>query len=91
MAAYGASKAGVVNFTRVLAKELASHRIRVNSVLPGGMVTPGMPAGGRDGPAIPLGHRAHPDEVARGALFLLSELAAYMTGAELVIDGGYRL
>jgi NAD(P)-dependent dehydrogenase (short-subunit alcohol dehydrogenase family) len=91
MAAYGASKAGVVNFTRVLAKELARHRIRVNSLLPGGMVTPGMPSGGRDGSAIPLGHRAHPDEVARGALFLLSELSAYMTGAEVVIDGGYRL
>jgi NAD(P)-dependent dehydrogenase (short-subunit alcohol dehydrogenase family) len=91
MAAYGASKAGVINFTRVLAKEVASHGIRVNSVLPGGMVTPGVGDAGRDGSAIPLGHRAHPDEVARGVIFLLSGLAAYVTGAEIVIDGGYRL
>jgi NAD(P)-dependent dehydrogenase (short-subunit alcohol dehydrogenase family) len=91
LAAYGATKAGVGKLTHMLAKSLARHQIRVNTVLPGGMVTPGVGDRGRSASDIPLGHRADPDEVARGVLFLASDLAAYMTGAELVIDGGYRL
>jgi 2-deoxy-D-gluconate 3-dehydrogenase len=90
LAAYGASKAGMLNFTKVLARSLAPHRIRVNALLPGGMETPGVAdfGGRRAGTDIPLGHRAHPDEVARGALFLASDLAEYITGVDLLVDGG---
>jgi NAD(P)-dependent dehydrogenase (short-subunit alcohol dehydrogenase family) len=90
--AYGASKAGVVNATRSLAKALAPHRIRVNAVLPGGMETPGVQGTQRrQGSDIPLGRRADPDEVATAVLFLASPLAGYVTGAELVVDGGATL
>ena len=93
LVAYGASKAGVVNATRSLAKALAPSGIRVNAVLPGGMETPGVMdnAGRRTGADIPLGHRAHPGEVALAVLFLASDLACYVTGAELVVDGGAAL
>ena len=89
LVAYGASKAGVANATRTLAKSLASAGIRVNAVLPGGMETPGVMGTPRRGGAdIPLGRRAHPGEVALAVLFLASDLACYVTGAELVVDGG---
>ena len=92
LVAYGASKAGVVNATRTLAKSLASAGIRVNAILPGGMETPGvMNTPRRSGADIPLGHRAHPGEVALAVLFLASDLACYVTGAELVVDGGATL
>jgi 2-deoxy-D-gluconate 3-dehydrogenase len=90
---YGASKAGVVNATKTLAKALAPSGIRVNVVLPGGMETPGVMdvSERRSGADIPLGHRAHPGEVALAILFLVSDLACYITGAELVVDGGAAL
>jgi 2-deoxy-D-gluconate 3-dehydrogenase len=92
LVAYGASKAGVTNATRTLAKALAPHRIRVNALLPGGMETPGVQGQPRrQGSDIPLGHRADPDEVATAVLFLASGLAGYVTGAELVVDGGATL
>jgi NAD(P)-dependent dehydrogenase (short-subunit alcohol dehydrogenase family) len=92
LVAYGASKAGVVNATRTLAKALAPHGIRVNVVLPGGMETPGVEGvPRREGADIPLGHRADPDEVATAVVFLASPLAGYVTGAELVVDGGATL
>jgi 2-deoxy-D-gluconate 3-dehydrogenase len=92
LVAYGASKAGVVNATRTLAKSLAPAGIRVNAVLPGGMETPGvMNTPRRSGADIPLGRRAHPGEVALAVLFLASDLACYVTGAELVVDGGATL
>jgi len=92
LVAYGASKAGVVNASRTLAKALAQHGIRVNAVLPGGMETPGVQdTPRRQGSDIPLGHRADPDEVATPILFLASPLAGYITGAELLVDGGATL
>ena len=92
LVAYGASKAGVVNASRTLAKALAQHGIRVNAVLPGGMETPGVQdTPRRQGSDIPLGHRADPDEVATAILFLASPLAGYITGAELLVDGGATL
>ena len=92
LAAYSASKAGVVSATKTLAKALAPNGIRVNAVLPGGMETPGvMSTPRRSGADIPLGHRAHPDEVARAVLFLASDLACYVTGVDLLVDGGVAL
>jgi NAD(P)-dependent dehydrogenase (short-subunit alcohol dehydrogenase family) len=92
MIAYGASKAGVINATRTLAKSLAPHGIRVNVVLPGGIETPGVQSTPRrQGSDIPLGHRADPDEIATAIVFLASPLARYVTGAELVVDGGATL
>jgi 3-oxoacyl-[acyl-carrier protein] reductase len=92
LVAYGASKAGVVNATRTLAKSLAPAGVRVNVVLPGGMETPGvMGTARRAGADIPLGRRAHPGEVALAVLFLASDLSCYVTGTELVVDGGATL
>jgi 2-dehydro-3-deoxy-D-gluconate 5-dehydrogenase len=92
MIAYGASKAGVINATRTLAKSLAPHGIRVNVVLPGGIETPGVQTTPRrQGTDIPLGHRADPDEIATAIVFLASPLSRYVTGAELVVDGGATL
>jgi NAD(P)-dependent dehydrogenase (short-subunit alcohol dehydrogenase family) len=98
-AAYAASKAAVVGYTKVLAKELASDGIRVNAVAPGitdtAFVTPYL----ANEPAtmsealrhIPLGRMAKPDEIAWPIVFLASPAASYITGQALVIDGGWTL
>ncbi|MFI2411982.1 SDR family NAD(P)-dependent oxidoreductase [Streptomyces sp. NPDC018947] len=100
--AYGASKGGVSAFVRAAAIDLAPHGIRVNAVVPGATDTP-MLYFGLDGEAleterarlrdaaarqIPLGRMADPVEVARAALWLLSDEASYVTGSHLVCDGG---
>ncbi len=95
---YDAAKAGVDSVTRSLASEFAGDRIRVNSVLPGGMSSEGgknisaqykirgpMLGAGR----IPLGRVADPGEVALVVLFLVSPAASYVTGQNLAADGGY--
>ncbi|WP_342360184.1 glucose 1-dehydrogenase [Terrarubrum flagellatum] len=98
-AAYAASKAGVRAMGRVLASELATRNIRVNVLTPGGTQTPiwtkVAPAPGaaeaieqRISRGIPFGRFGKPDELAKAALFLASDDSVYMTGAELVIDGG---
>ena len=100
---YDSAKAGVDAITRLAAVEFARDGIRVNSVLPGGMATPGpdkmraaQAAGGPaiEGPAtIPgrsvMGRIAQPVEMARAVLFLASDAASYITGAELLVDGGF--
>lgn len=90
---YAASKAGMVSFTRSLAKELAPHRIRVNALAPG-MIETDM--GGDAGSAlkdlvIPLGRYGTPDEVAAATVFLASDEASYVTGATLNLSGGLFL
>lgn len=93
-AAYAAAKAGVINYTRTAAVELAPHRIRVNALAPDITVTEGLlklsPDGlpARIGHAIPLGRPGHVDEVASAAVFLVSEMAGYITGQTLHVDGG---
>ncbi|MBV9509625.1 MAG: glucose 1-dehydrogenase [Caulobacteraceae bacterium] len=96
---YDASKAGLDALTRATAVEFAAHKIRVNSVLPGGVDTEGgaliralggSTAGPMKGPGrVLMGRRGEPVELARAILFLASPASSYITGQELVVDGGY--
>lgn len=99
ISAYAASKAAVVSLTRAFARELGPLGIRVNAVAPGVIDTPGvqeqlgpLKASGIDIAsrlsANPLGLVGQPDHVARTVLFLASDLAAFVTGHVLVVDGG---
>lgn len=97
---YSASKGAVSGFTRALALEVAEHGINVNAICPGYIDTPGMrnSAGGMGmGPdeyirklaeGVPLGRLGSIDEVGDLAVFLASEESKYITGTEIVIDGG---
>lgn len=88
---YGASKAAVVMLTKELAVELAPRRIRVNSIAPGWVDTPGNRATGRMDAArasIPLGRVASPEEIARWVLILGGPQASFMTGESIVLSGG---
>jgi NAD(P)-dependent dehydrogenase (short-subunit alcohol dehydrogenase family) len=95
-AGYNASKGAVRLFTKSAAIQYAAENIRVNSIHPGPIATP-MTAAGRADPdrvrltaeRTPLGRYGEPEEVAYGALFLASDESSFMTGSELVIDGGY--
>jgi NAD(P)-dependent dehydrogenase (short-subunit alcohol dehydrogenase family) len=98
--AYSASKAGVIGLTRAFANELGAKGIRVNAIAPGVIDTPGvqdqmapLKAGGMDIEKVisgnPLRIAGQPDHIARAALFLASDLAAFVTGHVLVVDGGY--
>ncbi|WP_033347223.1 SDR family NAD(P)-dependent oxidoreductase [Kitasatospora aureofaciens] len=94
-AAYAASKAGVLSLARTLGAELAGRGIRVNSVSPGYIVTEMFHAAVPD-PAdhepiraqVPLGRLGRAEDVAETVAFLLSERSSYITGQDLVIDGG---
>jgi NAD(P)-dependent dehydrogenase (short-subunit alcohol dehydrogenase family) len=93
--AYCASKAGLLGLVRSLAVGLAGDGIRVNAVCPGyvdtAMTAPVLArpdARARMEQRVPLGRIATPDEIARVVRFLLSDDASYVTGAELVVDGG---
>lgn len=97
MAAYAASKAGLIGLTQVLAVELGHHGVRANAVVPGGTDTP---ASVTNAPgASPelltfveglhaLKRMAQPEEIAHAALYLASDAASFVTGAVLVVDGG---
>jgi NAD(P)-dependent dehydrogenase (short-subunit alcohol dehydrogenase family) len=90
--AYGASKAALINMSRAFALDLGSHGIRVNVVAPGVIDTPIQNRNRASFDAIregiPLKRIGAPEEVANVVLFLLSDMAAYMTGATIVVDGG---
>ena len=90
--AYCSSKAAVINLTRALAVDLGGYGIRVNAVAPGVIETPiqqlSEEALKARGHSVPLGRIGTADEVAKVALFLLSDLASYVTGETIVVDGG---
>lgn len=107
LAHYDASKHGVWGFTKNSALELSKHKIWVNSIAPGGIATPGVAEAQKSSPVpngvdmakvmeafiakIPLGRMGEPDDIAKVALFLASDMSSYMTGSQIVVDGGFLL
>ncbi|MFA7555794.1 MAG: SDR family NAD(P)-dependent oxidoreductase [Spongiibacteraceae bacterium] len=93
--AYGASKAGVRNFSKTVALENASHNIRCNSVHPGVILTNIQQEPLKNDPqhydalvkSLPMGRMGSPEEVANCVLFLASDESSYVSGTELVVDG----
>jgi 3-oxoacyl-[acyl-carrier protein] reductase len=91
---YAASKAGIIQLTRVLAFELGPFQIRINAIAPGGINTAPSPATkpettpNRESGSNPLGRRGEPEEIAHAALFLASPMASFVTGQTLVVNGG---
>jgi 2-deoxy-D-gluconate 3-dehydrogenase len=104
LAHYDASKHGVWGFTKNSALELAEHKIWVNAIAPGGIATPGATAGSKGASGelmaeltkvflakIPMHRMGEPDEIGMVALFLASDMSSYMTGEQIVVDGGVLL
>ena len=105
LAHYDASKHGLWGFTKNTALELAQHKIWVNAVAPGGIATPGVAK--MQGPTqpgvdmkasqeafmskIPMHRMGEPDDIGKVVLFLASGLSSYMTGSQIVVDGGALL
>lgn len=90
---YSASKAGLIGFTKSVAKEVASRNVRVNAVAPGFVVTPmteKLPDKVKEEyfKAIPLGRFSTPEEIASVVAFLLSDDASYITGEVIRVNGG---
>lgn len=96
-AAYCTTKAALIHFTRILAMDHAKDRIRANSISPGFILTERSSAGsgGKEnarrvmGPKHLLNRPGMPEEIAAGALYLASDESAFVTGTDLLIDGGY--
>ncbi len=90
---YCASKAAVIHLTKAMAVELAPHKIRVNSVSPGyirtELVEPLAEYHAQWEPKIPLGRMGRPEELSGLYVYLASAASNYMTGSDIVIDGGY--
>lgn len=88
------AQAGLINLVHSMAVELAPHHIRVNSVAPGSIATPRIPASPErvkrtaEG-LIPFKRLGTTDEVANAVVFLLSDMASYVTGHTLLVDGGW--
>jgi NAD(P)-dependent dehydrogenase (short-subunit alcohol dehydrogenase family) len=96
-AAYCAAKAGLVNLAKVMALDHAAQKIRVNTLSPGAVGTHRLIASRGSlaaaeralAPLHPIGRIGRPEEIAASAAFLLSEDSSFMTGADLLVDGGY--
>jgi NAD(P)-dependent dehydrogenase (short-subunit alcohol dehydrogenase family) len=123
LSAYGAAKLGLWSATKAMAKELAEHRILVNAITPGSIITEERIAKFKDGTfgasevpevavktreklqaalkggafaqmlttLMPLGRPGYPDEIAKAVLFLASDMASYISGANLIVDGAQTL
>ena len=102
LAAYDASKGGVLMFTKNFALEMAPHGILVNAIAPGGIATEGasMPSQSSEQMKammeafirmIPVGRIGQPDDIAKAAVFLASSAADYMAGSLIIVDGGRLL
>jgi len=103
LATYDASKHGMWGFTKNVALELAPHNIQVNAIAPGAIATPGAGAGQpvvdpnieailkKFMEKIPMKRMGESDEIGKVALFLASDLSSYMTGSQIVVDGGVLL
>jgi 2-deoxy-D-gluconate 3-dehydrogenase len=100
LAAYDASKGGVLMFTRNFALEVAPLGIRVNMIAPGGVMTEGVSQSQSGIPEeltqqflsrVPMGRWGEPDDIATMALVLATPMSAYVTGATFVVDGGRLL
>ncbi len=97
---YSFTKGGVIALVRSMALAMAADGIRVNAIAPGSVETPGLPAFFRASPEetekrkaaffaqIPLGRAAQPEEIAQVALFLASDMASFVTGVTIPVDGG---
>ncbi len=95
---YGASKAALNSFMKYAAREFASRRVRVNSICPGMVDTPLIHRGtiteeqlAEDAKRYPLGRYGQPEDIANGAIYLLSDASSWLTGHDLVIDGGFSI
>ncbi|RDW77753.1 hypothetical protein BP6252_05806 [Coleophoma cylindrospora] len=94
---YTASKHGVVGLTKNDAITYGSHKIRINAICPGYVITPLMKkviaSGAMDNEVVktPMGRMAAPEEIADSITYLASELASFVTGSQLVVDGGYTV
>ncbi len=107
LAHYDASKHGVWGFTKNVALELAPHKIWVNAIAPGGILTEGVKRLQSEHPAtagadqtkllerflekIPMKRMGEIDDIGKVALFLASDMSSYMTGSQIVVDGGVLL
>jgi glucose 1-dehydrogenase len=95
--AYNAGKVGLTHMARTIAAELLAHKINVNVIEPGWIDTPGEHATfgseliNAAGPTLPWGRMGTPEDIGRAAVFLASPDADYITGTELVVDGGLCL
>lgn len=95
-AAYIASKGGIIALTKSMALDFAKNRIRANCILPGAIRTPLLEKFMKENPQVgdqskghALGRIGEPEEVANVAMFLLSDLSSFVTGAAIPVDGGY--
>ena len=104
LAHYDASKHGVWGFTKNVALELAPHKIWVNAIAPGGIATPGVAEMQKKTKImdtvkmfkaflerVPMHRAGEPDDIGKVALFLASDMSSYMTGSQIVVDGGALL